>query len=610
MRIGSLQLPVFAAVFTATSLLFAQAPAPTTPAPAQQPAPITRPQATPETPPLYKRDPASTITTTTRAVLLDVLVVDNKGLPVKGLPQSDFVITEDHAPQTIDSFHEHTSADIAQAANLVQQTKLPPNTFTNYVPTGNGNSATVILIDASNTNLQAQMFAREQIIAYMKTVPPGNPIAIFQMDDYMHLVQGFTIDPKVLLDAVQSKRNDVRMPSIYLHQPGYIGNTVRMQTMTEGLRAMGRYLAGFPGRKNLVWFTGSVPGAYFYDVSSRFPQIEDYQEELNTASETLALSRVSVYPVDARGLETDPRFSAVNKNMPSVNSFAPTHFYAHNDMDDLATSTGGKAFYNTNGLKEALKEVVETGSNYYTIAYTPTNKTWDGAFRKIHIELTPGLQGVHLQYRDGYYSRAPNVTRAQRAAARRNNMSTPPSQTAFTPALVSAGPRSNFDGAMVLGAIPPTEIIFNTSITPGSSLQKLDKSAWPQDNFLREDLRKKPFRIYHMQYTVSPRALHFTPQADGTRHGTVQFVAVLYDDKGEQVNSASSTMEMDLKPETYAKIMTGLLGTNQIIAVPEKGNYFLRLGVHDQDGNKIGATEVPIGEIQMGVAGAGQTLQP
>jgi len=69
-------------------------------------------------------------------------------------------------------------------------------------------------------------------------------------------------------------------------------------------------------------------------------------------------------------------------------------------------------------------------------------------------------------------------------------------------------------------------------------------------------------------------------------------------------------MEMDLKPETYAKIMTGLLGTNQIIAVPEKGNYFLRLGVHDQDGNKIGATEVPIGEIQMGVAGAGQTLQP
>jgi len=359
-----------------------------------------------------------------------------------------------------------------------------------------------------------------------------------------------------------------------------------------------------------VWFTGSVPGAYFNDVSSRFPQIEDYHEELGTASETLALSRVAVYPVDARGLEADPRFSAANSKAPPVNSFPPTHFYAHADMDDLAASTGGKAFYNTNGLKEALQHVVDTGSNFYTLAYTPTNKNWDGSFRKIHIDLAQGQQGLHLQYRDGYNARPPNVTNAQRAAARRNSVATAQPQTAFTPVLVSAGPRSNFESAMMLGAIPPTEIIFNTSVTPGTSLQKLDKSAWPQDNFLREDLRKKPFRDYYLQYALSPRTLRFTPAPDGTHHETLQFVAVLYNDKGEQVNSASSTLDMNLQPDTYAKMMKGLLGARQKIAVPDKGNYFLRLGVHDQEGNKIGAMEVPIGEIQMGVAGAGQTSQP
>src|ERR1700722_3301855 len=124
MRIRSFPLPVFAAAITVTSLLFAQSQAPATQVPAQQPTPATQPQTAPETPPLYRRDPASTITTTTRAVLLDVLVVDGKGQPVRGLPQSDFIVTEDHAPQKIDSFHEHTSANIAQAADLVQQTKL------------------------------------------------------------------------------------------------------------------------------------------------------------------------------------------------------------------------------------------------------------------------------------------------------------------------------------------------------------------------------------------------------------------------------------------------------------------------------------------------------
>jgi hypothetical protein len=69
-------------------------------------------------------------------------------------------------------------------------------------------------------------------------------------------------------------------------------------------------------------------------------------------------------------------------------------------------------------------------------------------------------------------------------------------------------------------------------------------------------------------------------------------------------------MNMDLQPDTYARIMKGLLGTNQTIAVPDKGNYFLRLGVHDQEGDKVGAMEVPIGEVQLGVAGAGQKLQP
>jgi len=39
-------------------------------------------------------------------------------------------------------------------------------------------------------------------------------------------------------------------------------------------------------------------------------------------------------------------------------------------------------FYNSNGIAAAPETAVEPGSNYYTLSYSPANKTFDGKFRK------------------------------------------------------------------------------------------------------------------------------------------------------------------------------------------------------------------------------------
>ena len=69
---------------------------------------------------------------------------------------------------------------------------LPPNTFTNYAPVANTNAYTVILLDALNTRLDDQMSVRLALIKYLKHMQPGGPVAIFERDTKMHLVQGFT----------------------------------------------------------------------------------------------------------------------------------------------------------------------------------------------------------------------------------------------------------------------------------------------------------------------------------------------------------------------------------------------------------------------------------
>ncbi|WP_158821267.1 VWA domain-containing protein [Granulicella sp. S156] len=550
-------------------------------------------------PPLQRRDPnVATLTATARAVVLDVVVTDAKGNPIKGLKRSDLVVQEDGAPQTLDSFEEHDATVDASAARQQALPKLPPNTFTNFTPVPNRGSNTVILLDALDSPLSAQMYLRQQVIDYMKTVQPGTSIAVFQLDTEMHLIQGFSADPKVLLAAVESKRDMPTIPP--LMGRNYVYQRSRQEILINGLQMMGRYLEGFPGRKNLIWFTGSIPFAAYGDgIGDPFPDFDlfsDFNSILTQATDVLALSRVAVYPVDTRGLETNPAFSAARRGPPPLGAMAPTHFFLHADMDDAADATGGKAYYNTNGLKNVIGQIVDGGSNYYTIAYTPTNKNWNGQFRKIKVTLADG--GGQLLYRHGYFARA--------GAAHRVTPTTSNKLTgAYDPqsALSHPGMKQGFEVSMALGAIPPTELIFNTNIAADSEVQKLQKNEpLPPNNYLRADFQRKPFRNYHVLYAVDPHKISFTRTPNGMHHGRLEFVAVVYNNEGETVNSIITTSPLELDNAAYRQLMQFGIGLRQTIAVPEKGNFFFRLGVHDTIGDRAGAVEVPVDNVQLGVA--------
>jgi hypothetical protein len=54
--------------------------------------------------------PEATLRITSRAVLVDVLVTDRNGAPVKGLKQDAFTVNEQGKPQSVSFFEEHTSA--------------------------------------------------------------------------------------------------------------------------------------------------------------------------------------------------------------------------------------------------------------------------------------------------------------------------------------------------------------------------------------------------------------------------------------------------------------------------------------------------------------------
>ncbi|HKN21968.1 MAG TPA: VWA domain-containing protein [Terracidiphilus sp.] len=414
--------------------------------------------------------PTTTIRTSSDLVVVDVVASDSQQNPVHKLAAADFTLLEDGKPQTVKIFEEHQTQT---SAPLPPAPKLDPGIFTNYSIAPANGALNILLLDKLNTPMDAQTVVRDQVLKYLKGVPPGTRIAIFSLTTELKLLQGFTSNPELLRALVEGKKgnqgasplmnNAMEGDQAGADDPTYdtmadtLGNDpdaamilanlqqfeveqqsfqlqLRARYTMDALNQLARYMSALPGRKNLIWFSGSfpvnilpdpdmlslstppskVPGAFTPDP---FAGVASMADEFRETVDLLARSQVAVYPIDARGLMVNPTLSVTQSGSTMIrkpNGFANanTKFFQqtseeHGTMEQMAQATGGKAFVNTNGLKEAVEKAINAGSNYYTIAYTPTNRKWNGDYRKIQVKLD--RPGVTLAYRRGYFADDPNA---------------------------------------------------------------------------------------------------------------------------------------------------------------------------------------------------------
>ena len=82
-------------------------------------------------------------------------------------------------------------------------------------------------------------------------MPQGTEVAIFWLSSSgLHLLQGFTSDPTLLLAAAQTNRTDIGSNEACYEQD---------RLTVDALNQIAVYVARIQGRKNLVWFTPGMP---------------------------------------------------------------------------------------------------------------------------------------------------------------------------------------------------------------------------------------------------------------------------------------------------------------------------------------------------------------
>jgi VWFA-related protein len=567
-----------------------------TPAPANpSPAPLNPPQITP---PQVIGPPDYMLRERVPLTFLDIVVTDSKGNPIHGLQQSDFTILEDNQPMQPNSFEEHrtdlpASHPPAPYAPALIKRDLAPNTFTNFAATpSNGAPIVILLFDSLNIAARDQGMVQQHMLDFLDRAAPGTPMAVLSLSTHLTILQGVTTDTELLKAAIASKRmlpspsaledpwqdrinRDAGLgvePLYHIVEKEGDAAEMRGQYELSAMNQIARYLAGMPGRKNLIWFTGLFPLQFppfpdddaFPAPPSPHPRPPTYnfEAELKSATDLLARARVAVYPIDGRGVENLPTpLGFEGDNRTYINRAE------HDTMTAIAQQTGGKAFYNTNAIAEAVRQALDSGSNFYTVTYTPTDRAIDNRFHTIKVQVDqPKLR---LIYRAGYYTGNPDTTLLGLKVPRATAM----------------------QAAMLHGAIEPAQILFDAKIDASDGT---DEQAAGE---IQTAIQYPPLRHYTVSYTAQAGNFAFERGKDGLYYGRIEFVVLVYKPDGTLLTTYTKYALPTFTKAEYEAMQKYGAAAHQQIDLPPKGDYFLRIGVHDLGSDRVGALELSTASI-------------
>lgn len=300
-----------------------------------------------------------------------------------------------------------------------------------------------------------------------------------------------------------------------------------------------RRMAAMPGQRIIVL------------VSPGFISINDFQPEKNDIINRAIKANVVINAVDARGLWVDPMIDASRSGGANTPAYRlakemadRTSASAQADvLAELSYGTGGSFFQNNNDLDEGLRQTAVPPDTYYIVGFAPQNLKMDGTFHpiKVSVKLNPQVS-LNIQARKGYYA-----------------------------------PRK------------------------ASNEEETAKEEIEDALFSREELSELPVEL-HTQYfkaseqdatiavvcRMDPKHIQFR-KADGRNINTIKVISAVFDHNGNFISAIQKTVDIKMKDDTLAKLMTnGTMALKTNFSVPP-GSYMVRLVVRDSEGQLMSA---------------------
>ncbi len=382
--------------------------------------------------------------------------------------------------------------------------------------------------------------------------------------------------------AAHLSAQDVANAQNFMSSADAVQTGMRVDMTLQAMQQLSRYLAAVNGRKNLVWFSGSFPVQFFATYidpvgnSSTIP-FASFDEELKETADMLVASRIAVYPVDARGVVVQPMFSSTQQTdyAKAPGGSRGSRFGAdaqrsgnqlaaeHTSLDVIAQQTGGRAVHDSNGLQEAMADALNDGSNFYTLAYVPSNTNFNGAERNIQVRLSHGK--ADLSYRRSYYA---DATMLSQDGAKQDS-------------------KSVFLQSMQRGVPAASQIVFDVRVAAADQSPIAGKIAGANAEL------KNPVARYAIDYAASLGAIALIQGSSGVWQGHLAALAVAYDRAGNRLNWVVDNFPLHLDQASKDSAARNGLTFHQLLDLPA-GDVYLRVGLYDPITGRFGTLEIPL----------------
>lgn len=306
---------------------------------------------------------------------------------------------------------------------------------------------------------------RSQVRKVLATLPPGQQVALCELRaEGVVVAQELTDDPAALVatvktigaglleatfspvrakgsgpDTAQDFRDSSIGSGLATPRKTSLTEDLRRELLKEAFQGIAHHLQGTPARKNIVWISPAfpsivtgldpvlmgkerdainpVPGAML--PVPEFAETQGYYQQLRAIARQMSNGNISVYPMDVKGLAggtaggpikgptggMDPRAPMLNTTaayVPPAPGSVSGLFGERQAMELFASETGGRAFYDSNGLDHDLQKVLAEGRVAYLLGYYPGDTAWDGKYH--HIEVRLKRPGLSVLCRKGYFA--------------------------------------------------------------------------------------------------------------------------------------------------------------------------------------------------------------
>ena len=356
----------------------------------------------------------------TEIVLVNVIVRDKSGNPVRNLTKDDFTVLEDNKPQAVQSF-DFEQTDMTSVAAPAQAVLAAPKSavpVTQPAQKVDLRDRRLVVLFFDLTSMQPDDIDRavEAGRKFVNTqMTAADIVGVVSLGSSLQVNQDFTSD-RTQLDKVLAALSPTTGAGF---EEGMTGDTedtpdtgqdftpddseyniFNTDRRLEALQNVAESLSQIEQKKSIIYFSSGLNGTG-----------AENQAQLRNAVNRAIRSNVAIYPMDMRGLQAViPGGSATQASLRGTGAYSgraqesafSSQSASQETLSTLAEDTGGRAFLDTNDFNAVFRRVQEDTSTYYVLGYHSNNPARDGRYRRITMRTR--VPGAKLEFRRGYYA--------------------------------------------------------------------------------------------------------------------------------------------------------------------------------------------------------------